>query len=172
MFVTNEELKNQIPPEILPDYLGGNAKLNHKAWLIECYKLVTNKASTCSYYYHLSPPSNTSNNKAQTTTTTTNESSATTATTGASSHTTMTSIGKSNAPIMPPPPPSQQAIVTLDSVSGGSGGPNDEFNANRKRQSSSEFVDVDGNENGNKKPIKKQISNYIAEKLEPLPFQD
>ncbi|CAF0720499.1 unnamed protein product [Brachionus calyciflorus] len=52
LFVSNEELRNQIPPEILPDYLGGTAVLNHTNWLIECNKLVTNKASTCSYYYY------------------------------------------------------------------------------------------------------------------------
>lgn len=49
--MTNEELKNQIPIEILPDYLGGIVKINHRNWLIECNKLVTNKASTCSFYY-------------------------------------------------------------------------------------------------------------------------
>lgn len=52
LFVSNEELRNQIPPEILPDYLGGTAVLNHSSWLIECNKLVTNKASTCSFYYY------------------------------------------------------------------------------------------------------------------------
>ncbi|RMZ94997.1 tyrosine- phosphatase non-receptor type 9 [Brachionus plicatilis] len=51
LFVSNEELRNQIPPEILPEYLGGTAVLNHSNWLIECNKLVTNKASTCSFYY-------------------------------------------------------------------------------------------------------------------------
>jgi tyrosine-protein phosphatase non-receptor type 9 len=50
-FVTNEELVTQVPAEILPDYLGGKAKINHKTWLVECNKLVTNKASTCSFYY-------------------------------------------------------------------------------------------------------------------------
>lgn len=49
--MSNEELKNQIPPEILPDYLGGRVVLNHSNWLVECNKLVTNKASTCSFYY-------------------------------------------------------------------------------------------------------------------------
>lgn len=51
-FVTNEELKNQIPNEILPDYLGGALKLDHKNWLAECNKLVRNEISTCSYYYY------------------------------------------------------------------------------------------------------------------------
>lgn len=51
-FVSNEELKNQIPIEILPDYLGGAFKLDHKNWLNECNKLVKNDISTCSYYYY------------------------------------------------------------------------------------------------------------------------
>ena len=51
-FVTNEELKNQIPAEILPDYLGGAFKLDHKNWLNKCNKLVKNDISTCSYYYY------------------------------------------------------------------------------------------------------------------------
>ena len=61
MFVTNEELKSHIPNEILPDYLGGYVKLNHQNWLIECNKLVTNAASTCSYYYCFSSSSNSTN---------------------------------------------------------------------------------------------------------------
>ena len=58
LFVTNEELRSQVSVEILPDYLGGSVKLNHHNWLIECNKLVTNKASTCNFYYTMS-----SNNK-------------------------------------------------------------------------------------------------------------
>ena len=50
-FVSNDELAEQVPIEILPDYLGGNHKIDHKKWLIECNKLVSNKASTCSFYY-------------------------------------------------------------------------------------------------------------------------
>lgn len=50
--MSTDELKNQIPIEVLPDYLGGVVKLNHSSWLIECNKLVTNKASTCSGYYY------------------------------------------------------------------------------------------------------------------------
>lgn len=52
LFVSNEELKNQIPVEILPDYLGGTYKLDHKSWLTQCNKLVQNNVSTCSYYYY------------------------------------------------------------------------------------------------------------------------
>jgi hypothetical protein len=59
--VTNEELKTHIPNEILPDYLGGYVKLNHLNWLIECNKLVTNAASTCSYYYCTSLSPNSTN---------------------------------------------------------------------------------------------------------------
>ena len=47
-----------MPIEILPDYLGGNVKLNHRSWLNECNKLVKNKMSTCSYYYYDSPNEN------------------------------------------------------------------------------------------------------------------
>ena len=36
---------------MLPDYLGGSVKLNHKDWLAECQKLVLDKASTCTSYY-------------------------------------------------------------------------------------------------------------------------
>ena len=62
LFVTNEELKSHIPSEILPDHLGGYVKLNHQNWLLECNKLVTNAASTCSYYYCFSlSPSNSTN---------------------------------------------------------------------------------------------------------------
>lgn len=151
MFVTNEELKNQVPAEILPDYLGGNVKLNHKAWLAECNKLVTNKASTCSYYYHFTtssakpPPSSNSNS----------------ATESASSMTTTSISSKGTAPLPPTAP---------------NGG--DELNSSRKRQSSSEFVDLD---DISKKNSKKQISaihdaningQYILEKIEPLPFQN
>lgn len=52
LFVSNEELKNQIPVEILPDYLGGTCKLDHKNWLTQCNRLVQNNVSTCSYYYY------------------------------------------------------------------------------------------------------------------------
>lgn len=52
MFVSNDELKAQIPNEILPEYLGGSFKVNHKSWLAECNKLVLNNFSTCSYYYY------------------------------------------------------------------------------------------------------------------------
>lgn len=50
-FVNNEELRNYIAVEMLPDYLGGSVKLNHKDWLTECQKLVLDKASTCNSYY-------------------------------------------------------------------------------------------------------------------------
>ena len=46
-----------MPLEILPDYMGGHVKLNHHGWLVECHKLVTNKASTCNSYYHFSAKS-------------------------------------------------------------------------------------------------------------------
>ena len=52
LFVSNEELRNQVPVEILPDNLGGLVKLNHRSWLTECEKLVTNRASTCHCYYY------------------------------------------------------------------------------------------------------------------------
>lgn len=52
MFVTNEEIKNQVPNEILPDYMGGTLQLNHKSWLNECKQLVRNEMSTCSHYYY------------------------------------------------------------------------------------------------------------------------
>jgi len=50
--------------EILPDHLGGLVKLNHQNWLIECNKLVTNAASTCSYYYCFSSSLSNSTNGA------------------------------------------------------------------------------------------------------------
>jgi tyrosine-protein phosphatase non-receptor type 9 len=50
-FVTNDELAEQVPVEILPDYLGGNVKIDHKRWLVECNKLVTNNSSSCKVYY-------------------------------------------------------------------------------------------------------------------------
>lgn len=52
LFVSNDELKSQIPAEILPDYLGGTYKLDHKSWLTQCNKLVQNNISTCSCYYY------------------------------------------------------------------------------------------------------------------------
>ena len=51
-FVNNEELRNYIAVEILPDYLGGSVKVNHKDWLSECQKLVLDKSSTCNSYYY------------------------------------------------------------------------------------------------------------------------
>ena len=60
LFVTNEELKSQVSVEILPDYLGGSVQLNHRNWLTECNKLVTNKSSTCNYYYAMSNNNNNS----------------------------------------------------------------------------------------------------------------
>jgi len=51
VFVKNEEIKNYVSTDILPDYLGGCVKLDHKAWLSECSRLVSNKASTCFCYY-------------------------------------------------------------------------------------------------------------------------
>ena len=50
-----------MPLDLLPDYLGGHVKLNHHAWLVECHKLVTNKASTCNSYYHFSANKSNSN---------------------------------------------------------------------------------------------------------------
>jgi hypothetical protein len=41
-----------VPIDILPNYLGGNVKLDHKNWLNECNRLITNKTSTCYYYYY------------------------------------------------------------------------------------------------------------------------
>jgi tyrosine-protein phosphatase non-receptor type 9 len=58
LFVTNDELKSQVSVEILPDHLGGSVKLNHRHWLIECNKLVTNKASTCNFYYTMNNHNN------------------------------------------------------------------------------------------------------------------
>ncbi len=52
LFVTNDEIKTQIPNEILPDYLGGKLQLNHKTWLNDCNQLVRNEISTCSHYYY------------------------------------------------------------------------------------------------------------------------
>jgi hypothetical protein len=49
--VKNEEIKNYVSTDILPDYLGGCVKLDHKAWLSECSRLVSNKTSTCFCYY-------------------------------------------------------------------------------------------------------------------------
>jgi hypothetical protein len=57
-FVTNEELKSMVPVDILPNYLGGNVKLDHKHWLKECNRLITNKTSTCYYYYCVTKPKN------------------------------------------------------------------------------------------------------------------
>jgi tyrosine-protein phosphatase non-receptor type 9 len=54
MFVDTNELKEIVPADILPAYLGGNVILNHKVWLVECNRLVRNRASTCSSYYYLS----------------------------------------------------------------------------------------------------------------------
>lgn len=65
LFITNEELKSQVSAEILPDYLGGSVKLNHRNWLVECNKLVTNRSSTCNYYYTMSNTT-TFNSKSQT----------------------------------------------------------------------------------------------------------
>jgi tyrosine-protein phosphatase non-receptor type 9 len=56
LFVSNEELIKHIPAEILPDYLGGIATLNHSNWLADCNKLVTHKSSTCYNYYTKSIP--------------------------------------------------------------------------------------------------------------------
>jgi tyrosine-protein phosphatase non-receptor type 9 len=49
-FVTNDDVKQFVPLEILPDYLGGCVKVDHKKWLKECERLVNNKSSTCYYY--------------------------------------------------------------------------------------------------------------------------
>ena len=62
LFVSNEELRNQVPVEILPDSLGGLVKLNHRSWLAECEKLVTNRASTCHCYYFNSKRQNSAAN--------------------------------------------------------------------------------------------------------------
>lgn len=62
LFITNEELKSQVSAEILPDYLGGSVKLNHRNWLIECNKLVTNKSSTCNFYYTMNNNNNRNSN--------------------------------------------------------------------------------------------------------------
>jgi hypothetical protein len=53
-FVETSELREIVPADILPAYLGGNVILNHKAWLNECSRLVRNRASTCSSYYYVS----------------------------------------------------------------------------------------------------------------------
>lgn len=89
----------------------------------------------------------------------------------------MTSTGKSNAPVAPVAVASTNNIVTLNSVSSSKSG--DEFNSNRKRQSTS---DLDADLDETKKAIKKQLSSmneannlngqYIMEKIEPLPFQN
>lgn len=127
MFVSNEELKNQIPPEILPDYLGGTAVLNHSDWLIECNKLVTNKASTCNFYYIFD--SDKKNKKFR--------------------------------------------MINSDKVQ--KEDDEDELNVNRKRQSK-DILDIE-----EKNKAKKQLSsdspppmftNKIAEKIEPIPFED
>ena len=51
MFITNDELKNQLPLNLIPDYLGGTHKINHQGWLSECNKLITNRCSTSGAYY-------------------------------------------------------------------------------------------------------------------------
>lgn len=151
--MTNDELKNQVPSEILPDYLGGTAKLNHKSWLIECNKLVTNKASTCNnYYFNSFRPSQ--NGETTVTNSTSAVAGASTSTTGASS----TCSSASNIDYC--------SLVNAQS---------NELNVNRKR-GSTDFIDLE-----DKKNVKKQISaihenavngNYIVEKIEPLPFQN
>ena len=54
LFITNEELKNQIPTSLIPDYLGGSLKIDHSQWLAECQKLITSQVSTSSSYYFYS----------------------------------------------------------------------------------------------------------------------
>ena len=50
-FVTNDEIKQMVPTEILPNYFGGSVNLDHQNWLKECNRLITNKTSTCYFYY-------------------------------------------------------------------------------------------------------------------------
>jgi hypothetical protein len=59
LFVTNDELKNQVPLHLIPENLGGLHKLNHQHWLNECNKLITNRASTSSSYYFFSSTAST-----------------------------------------------------------------------------------------------------------------
>ena len=73
-----------VPAEILPNYLGGNVKLDHKNWLKECNRLITNKTSTCFYYYLTHKKANNNNNGFCETIKTSSSSSLSTATTGSS----------------------------------------------------------------------------------------
>lgn len=156
--MSNDELKNQVPLDILPEHLGGNAKLNHKNWLAECHKLVSNKASTCSYYYYIGTNNNNNNNINNKVSSGGDASSTTMSTT-----VTLGSEGSVG----------EQKVQVTSSVNHSGG-----LNANRKRHSTSDFIDVD--EKNNKKNTKKQIhenntsvnGQYIPAKIEPLPFQN
>ena len=172
--MTSEELKNQIPSEILPDYLGGTFKLNHKNWLIECNKLITNKSSTAYTYYHDSKSSDLESkpvSEAQDTQLSSNSSSS--ISNNDDNHTDIVDEDTSMKP--------------NESLIGG---------VNRKRNLSEPVIDIDNKKqtiqtNNNFLPESQQISNSVDErfllknfdqtnefledlndKIEPLPFDD
>ena len=132
----------------MPDYLGGSVNINHKEWLVECNKLVTNRASTCNNYYYCSSSSLSSSSLTSSTTTTAQ----------ILNGDISSKLNKNNNEI-------SNKIIQTDS----------EKTSNRKRQST-DLTDLE-----DKKPIKKQISNtspfienseYLLEKIDPLPFKN
>ena len=85
LFVTNEELKNQVPLHLIPEHLGGLHKLNHSGWLVECNKLILNKASTSRAFYFDSKDNNSSELISSNTVITSDEPSSTSSNTQATS---------------------------------------------------------------------------------------
>ena len=124
--------------------------INHNEWLIECNKLVTNRASTCNNYYYSSSSLSSSSLTSSTTTTT--------KTINGDISNKLTNNNNNNE---------NSSQITLNTDS--------EKTSNRKRQS------TDLNDLEDKKPIKKQISHtspfienseYLFEKIDPLPFKN